>query len=357
MEINDNNIKSISDSILNSSSIKSEYQRNNDILPRNVYKNDNLSVKAKEKEKAKKTTRVENLPSLLKSFAVMTVALATGVGVINPIANTVSAELLEFGAYETGVYFVVSFSEYAEGLKAALFNSFTDREIEITDSFAEGHFEDLASNMQYTFVIKQDNSVLIKKTITTKSIDDKYFYEDYDNGNQENIDDNLKEREHDLPISDEEESDQGELPVEYEVDDSGEEELEKEERPNIADDERDRPQEEDLTEDLIGDDEPGEDEESNEDDDEFSEDGEKPDEDDVVDEEDSGEGDEENVEDEETGDEEDEEINEEEIVDDEEYNENEDETDEYDDSSNDEELDEEDEKLYENESEPNLFMG
>ena len=342
MEINDNNIKSTSDSILNSSSIKSEYQRNNDILPRNVYKNDNLSVKAK--EKAKEKTKVDNLPNLLKTFAVMTVALATGVGVINPIANTVSAELLEFGAYETGVYFVVSFSEYAEGLKAVLYNSFTDREIEITDSFAEGHFEDLASNMQYTFVIKQDTSVLIKKTITTKSIDDKYFYEDYDNGNQENIDDDLKEQEQILSGEDEK------------VDSGGEEEREEDEKPNIADDEVNRPQEEDQTEDLIGDDETGEDEESNEDD-EFSEDDEKPDKDDVVDEEDSGEGDEENGEDEEMGDEGDEEPNGEEIVDDEEYNENEDETDEYDDSSNDEELDEEDEKLYENEPEPNLFMG
>ena len=103
----------------------------------------------------------------LKSFAIVLTTVTTGIVGTPVLSGSIKAEIKELQAYETGIYYCLSLSDYEEGLKVVLYNDFTNREEEVLDSFVSGCFENLAPNMEYTFAIKKGISIIVKTNIKT----------------------------------------------------------------------------------------------------------------------------------------------------------------------------------------------
>ena len=183
MEFNDNKVKTTSQSFNNSNSVKKYISSTNNIKHKSEYKKSNYDFSEKPKQKS------NIFSNMLKSFAIVLTTVTTGIVGTPVLASSVKAEIQELQAYETGVYYCVSLSEYEEGLKVVLFNDFTNREEEVLDSFVYGCFEDLAPNMEYTFAIKKGISIIAKKNVKTTNRYYDEYYKDYDNRDIDNNDD------------------------------------------------------------------------------------------------------------------------------------------------------------------------
>ena len=176
MEINDNNVKSLADNINNSTSVKQVLQSNKDIKPQEVY----FSKNNETPKRVSSTKKAQSLSTILKTFAI--VATTTVLGVVSPISilpEATNIKVMELVSYDTGVFYMVSVSDHAQGLTVELYNDFTNRVQKIEEDFGEGQFEDLSPNMKYTFAIKKGLKVLYKKTVTTSREEQRYVEYDY----------------------------------------------------------------------------------------------------------------------------------------------------------------------------------
>ena len=162
--------KKLSDLVLN------ETKPKNDTSTTNAKNIDNYATTSKPKA----TSQSQNLSYLIKSFAVVAVALVTGVvGVSIVPSSSVSANFEYVQVYDSGVFFEASVNGYKEGLKVILTNDFTSREQEITEEFFSGYFEGLQENMYYTLSIVDGSFVLAKKQVYTHFYDKEVYDDDY----------------------------------------------------------------------------------------------------------------------------------------------------------------------------------
>ena len=157
----------------------------NKVEIKNAYKTDNYE---KRSTTAKKSS--QSLSSMLKTFAIMVSAVLTGVAGVSVLpSSSITATIYETYCYSTELYYVVTLSEYEDGLSVVLYNNFTNREEKITkDSLEEnfeygqeqeirdgeeplpngylffGTFENLQPHMTYTIAIKKGLITLAKTT-------------------------------------------------------------------------------------------------------------------------------------------------------------------------------------------------
>ena len=128
---------------------------------------DNLKT-ARKIQKVKEKTK--GISEIVTKFAVLAVAGVSGiVGIETLTPSPIQAEISYVEAYDTEVFYNVSLSELADGLKIVLYNDFTNREQKIEEQMTEGVFENLQTNMKYTLVVKHGSKVLAKETLVTKT--------------------------------------------------------------------------------------------------------------------------------------------------------------------------------------------
>lgn len=170
-------------SFLDSLSVNEEnFYKKNDIKPKNSAYGNNLKA-AKKVEKAKKTS--ETLSDFLKKIAVIAAAGVTGVvsvGAVLPPPVTAEIQFLE--GFDSEVVYAVGLDDFKEGVKIVLYNDFTNREQTMEEQFAEGVFENLQKNMQYTFVVKYGSKVIAKQTVVTKTEENLSDEPNWEGGNQ-----------------------------------------------------------------------------------------------------------------------------------------------------------------------------
>ena len=143
------------------------FYKKNDIKPKNSAYGNNLKT-ARKIEKVKKKS--ETLADMLKKIAVIAAAGTTGVvGVGAVLPPPVTAEIQFLEGFDNEVFYAVGLDEFKDGVKIVLYNDFTNREQTMEKQFAEGVFENLQTNMQYTFVVKYGSKVIAKQTIVTKT--------------------------------------------------------------------------------------------------------------------------------------------------------------------------------------------
>ena len=112
--------------------------------------------------------------------AVVAVAGAVIVGAVSLDEIFVTPPEFDCGleVFTNAIYYTVGYDpeEYTpkDGMVIVLKNDFTNREEPMTESFVQGYFDDLQTNMTYSFRIMDGNTVLYSETVKTKS--DKEFY-------------------------------------------------------------------------------------------------------------------------------------------------------------------------------------
>lgn len=136
-----------------------------------------LNTKNTSQSQTKKTSvkeKLENLTNVLKIFVIMVSATAVvgGVGVFDYFFTpTSSIKLVEFDLYtsESSVSYFGALENYEgqEDVYVVLRNDFTNRTEKVEEQAFMGTFENLQTNMQYTFEIKYGDVVIITKTIRT----------------------------------------------------------------------------------------------------------------------------------------------------------------------------------------------
>ena len=179
MEINDNGVKSASDNVNNSTSVKKFLYEKNNIITDNAKKVDNYQVGKKMNNVKSKVTTISNA---IKTFALMVSAVIVGANVSSVFTPSPNVELLEFGAYGSEVYYVVSVDEEYDcrDIIITLSNYFTSRVQNMEEPTWQGVFEDLEINMNYTFQVKYGSKVLLEKSVKTGYNRDSYHDYDYD---------------------------------------------------------------------------------------------------------------------------------------------------------------------------------
>ena len=169
----------------------------------NAYKTDNYEKKA---TTAKKSS--QSLSSMLKTFAIMVSAVLTGVAGVSVLpSSNIVAKVYDPYCYSSTLYYVVTLSDYEDGLTVVLYNNFTNREEQITQDRIEenyefledqeyeqerdgeergpngyifsGTFENLQPNMTYTLAVKKGLVTLSKKTFRFEEEKDDYEEDDY----------------------------------------------------------------------------------------------------------------------------------------------------------------------------------
>ena len=186
-EINNNHISSAYGNVKNSSLLKKANSvKTQSVKIESVYKANDYSKAGDSSTKPKTQT----LSSLVKSFALVASALVLGeLGLSTFSAPTVQVEEMYVESYETGVYYYVEFSDFSDDLTIVLKNDFTNRVNKVEEQSVDGGFENLAPNMKYSFIIKQGNKVVAKKSVETKRNErefgqnDRPYYDDNGNGN------------------------------------------------------------------------------------------------------------------------------------------------------------------------------
>jgi len=110
------------------------------------------------------------LTNIIKTFALVVSASIIGaVGVNNLSPSSIVANELYVEAYETGVHYFCSLSEFDENITIELKNDFTNRVEKVVSTQMDGCFENLAPNMKYTFFIKHGSKIIVKKDLITKT--------------------------------------------------------------------------------------------------------------------------------------------------------------------------------------------
>lgn len=130
-------------------------------------------------EKVKKKT--QTISEIIAKFAVVAVAGVSGVVSLDVLAPPpIKAEISYLEAFDSEVVYCISLSEFDEGVKIVLYNDFTNREQTMEEAITEGIFENLQTNMKYTFVVKQGAKILAKETLVTKTREEELYEEPYE---------------------------------------------------------------------------------------------------------------------------------------------------------------------------------
>ena len=181
----------------------------NKIETTNAYKTDNYEKKT---TKAKKSS--QSLSTMLKTFAIMVSAVLTGVAGVSVLpSSNIVAKVYDTYRYDSSLCYIITLSEYEDGLSVVLYNNFTNLEEKITQDRIEenyelleedqvyeegrdgeerapngyifyGEFENLQPNVTYTLAIKKGLITLTKTTICLNKMTDEYYYYEEDDYNQ-----------------------------------------------------------------------------------------------------------------------------------------------------------------------------
>ena len=121
-----------------------------------------------------KRTRSNQKSSLIAKM--LTVSVATTAVVIAPsiLPETVNVDFLEISSSATTVSYELQVEETDSDLILVLQNEFTEREIPLTVGINTGRFDQLASDMNYTLIVKKTSGLNPKvdsRTIRTKKED------------------------------------------------------------------------------------------------------------------------------------------------------------------------------------------
>ena len=167
-ELNNNKVKSAYGDIKNSSSVNNSklLSKTNDSNV-NTYKN-YKSLNTRDFSSNKK--KIKSLASIVKSFALIVSASIMGaIGISTMTSSTIVADKLYVEAYDTGVYYYCTLSDFDDNITVELKNDFTNRIEKVRDIYIDGCFDNLATNMKYTFVIKHGSKIIAQKEVVTKS--------------------------------------------------------------------------------------------------------------------------------------------------------------------------------------------
>ena len=107
---------------------------------------------------------------------------------------TVQGYICETKATTSEIYYMISLTEFngEDDIYVVLYNDFVNYAQKVEDSYADGCFDGLVDNMNYTLALKQGNITITSQKIRTKPTDDeiidytqpdytgrdKYYYDD-----------------------------------------------------------------------------------------------------------------------------------------------------------------------------------
>ena len=180
----------------------------NKLETQQTYKTDNYAQKTTSAKKGAQT-----LSGLLKTFAIMVSAVLTGVAGVSVLpSSNIVAKVYNTYRYDSSLYYIITLSEYEDGLSVVLYNNFTNLEEKITQDRIEenyelleeqdyeeiregedetpngylfyGTFENLQPNVTYTLAIKKGLITLTKTTICLNKMTDEYYDYEEDDYNQ-----------------------------------------------------------------------------------------------------------------------------------------------------------------------------
>jgi len=136
-----------------------------------------LNTKNTSETKVKQKTtkeKIENLTNVLKIFIIM-ISATTVVGSVGIFdyffvpTSSITVGRFELNVWDSGVSYFGSLENYEgqEDIYIVLRNDFTNRTAKVEEQMFEGVFEDLQTNMNYTFEIKHGDVVIVSKTVKT----------------------------------------------------------------------------------------------------------------------------------------------------------------------------------------------
>lgn len=175
-ELNNNNVTSAYKNVKNSSVLHNA----NNISTKNIaisstYSSKNTTSPAsttKAKQAGQSFSTMVKAVALVASAAIVG---AVGITTMSVPPPTISVNEMFLSADETGVYYFVGLSDFSDDITIVLQNDFTNRVDKIEEQSWEGGFENLASNMKYTFLVKQGSQVIAREIIITRPGEEKHF--------------------------------------------------------------------------------------------------------------------------------------------------------------------------------------